>query len=203
MDLVIKNKSIPIKAIPKETLKETLETTFAVWVSDLLGLTGEDSAKRLILSLPAIEKHFWSLGFEEIQKAFTMYADGELKTQPLPNYFTRILVGQIFKEYRDIKKTQPKPMDETKYKKEQDDLLVIQCFDAFIQDRKIKKDFVWVYTYLENQIGATNQEKKTLFHIAKEQKVSNEKAIELSKLKLLNRYFSKLEAKDQHIKDFL
>ena len=108
-ELTIKNNNLPIKAYPKEDLKNVLEGTFLVWISNLLGLTGEDAAKRLLIALPAIEKHFWSLGFNEIEKAFTMYADGQLKTKPLPNYFTRILVGQIFNEYRD-QKPKPKPI---------------------------------------------------------------------------------------------
>ncbi len=102
-ELIIQHQNLPLKSYPKGDLKNVLEGTFLTWISNLLGLTGEDAAKRLLIALPAIEKHFWSLGFTEIEKAFTMYADGELITKPIPNYFPRILVGQIFKEYRDQK----------------------------------------------------------------------------------------------------
>ena len=115
--LIVKSENLPIKAYPKEDLKNALEGTFLVWISNLLGLTGEDAAKRLLIALPAIEKHFWSLGFNEIEKAFTMYADGQLKTKPLPNYFTRILVGQIFNEYREQNQRQNRYKLRIKYRK--------------------------------------------------------------------------------------
>jgi len=208
-ELIVKYDNLPLKAYGNnEEVKEILENHFSKWLIDLLGLTGKESAKRLIMALPSIEKHFWSLGFMDIKKAFEMYVDGELKTQPIPNYFTRMLVGQIFKDFKELSRTKTenkmeKDAEEREYKKQQDDLAVIVCYDRFIQDRKIHKDLVWIYDYLEDKIGATAQEKRTLFSIAMEQKVGEAEAKKLCKLKLINRYFEKLEAKGIHVKEVL
>jgi len=208
-ELIVKYDNLPLKAYGNnEEVKEILENHFSKWLIDLLGLTGKESAKRLIMALPSIEKHFWSLGFMDIKKAFEMYVDGELKTQPIPNYFTRMLVGQIFKDFKELSRTKTenkmeRDAEEREYKKQQDDLAVIVCYDRFIQDRKIHKDLVWIYDYLEDKIGATAQEKRTLFSIAMEQKVGEAEAKKLCKLKLINRYFEKLEAKGIHVKEVL
>ena len=139
--LAVLDRTMPLRSYPKEKLQDAFENHFIFWISDLLGLTGEESAKRLLIALPAIEKHFWSLGFVEIKKAFTMYADSELKTKPLPNYFTRILVGQIFKEYNEqkpkkkIMEPEVKKLDEATNEK-----LFIDCLtDEFKEFKKLGK----------------------------------------------------------------
>ena len=145
--LAILEKRLPLRAYPKEKLEEVFENVFIDWISNLLGLTGEDAAKRLLIAIPAIEKHFWSLGFDEIKKAFTMYADSELITKPIPNYFTRILVGKIFKEYNQQKPIAKIMIPEsiTPTKEEKDELFITTLKDEF----KIYKE-TGVVNYMRN-----------------------------------------------------
>lgn len=103
MDLIKLDNPIPIKAIPKETLNNIILNDFTVWLSDLLGLTDEVSAKRLYLSLDAIKDACWSMGFPEIKKMFTMYADSKLSVKPISNFLDRILVGKIIEAYKEQK----------------------------------------------------------------------------------------------------
>jgi len=199
---LIINNPIPIKAIPEKDLNVVLMGSFLDWISATLSLN-EDAVTKLEYALPAIKEHCWSMGFPEIKKMIEMYADGKLSVKPIPNHFDRIKFGEVAKAYNELQRTKPKKMDEEEYKKEMDDILVIQCFDAFIQDRKIKKEYYWVYTYLEEQINATDKDKKMLFKMGKDQKLTDEEAIAKAKLVLLRRFFERIEAKDKHIKEYL
>lgn len=211
--LQIFKSDLPLKAYPKEELDKILigdendkeKPTFSDWVSDLLSLYGEDSARKIIAAMPAIKKHFWSLGLKEVKNAFEMYADGEMSIKPRSNYFDRVLVGQIFNEYRNTKRTKPTKKDLDQQKIDEDILYTIQLFDFFVQERKIPKDSVWVYEYLEEKglINYSAKEKKGTYSIAFEQYRNKEEAIESSKRTLVRRYFERLEAKGQHIKDKL
>lgn len=100
--IAILDKKLPLRAYPENDLNTVLQTSFKYWLATLLSIKA-DNEEKLDNALPAIKKHFWSLGLNEIKKAFEMYADGELITKPIPNYFDRILVGQIFKEYKQQK----------------------------------------------------------------------------------------------------
>lgn len=230
-ELVIQYPKLPLKAYPKDKLQIEMDV-FGKWINDLLGLTGVDSAKRLLIALPAVEKHFWSLGFEEVQKAFTMYVDGQLKTQPLPNYFTRILVGQIFKEYKEQQPIKKKETNMPELSQEEKDNLiymgVVNCFDEFIQTKEIIDGYVWVYDHLDKLkiISFTPKEKKNQMLIAKERLKQEKKQslklsqyavflkdlennrkdqaiINMAKKMLLERFFAKLQVKDKHVKEIL
>lgn len=111
MDLIKLESHLPLKAYPKETLQKIIYEEFIFWLSDLLSLKDEVSAKRLYNALPALEVQCWSMGFQEIKKMFEMYADNKLSIQPIPNYFDRILFGKIVKSYKDQKKVIPKKLE--------------------------------------------------------------------------------------------
>ena len=227
--LAILETSIPIKAIPEEELNKVILTSFLTWLCDLLSLTDETSAKRLKIALPAIKVHCWSMGFEEIKKMFTIYADGGLSVKPMPNYFDRILLGKIVDAYKQqkpiIKKeiVMPEPTQE-----EKDNLIymgVINCFDEFKQTNKIIEGYVWVYDHLDELqlLKYTADEKKKVMILAKdrlikenkeymsldqykkftfdlENKRANQSIINMAKKMLLERYFNNLIAKNTHIK---
>jgi hypothetical protein len=228
--LIIQHENLPLRGYTKEKLEGEMNK-FGLWITELLGLTGEESAKRILIALPAVEKHFWSLGFKEIEKAFTMYADGELITQPMPNYFTRILVGQIFKEYKQQKPVikKPKPMPEIS-EEEKANLIyhgLITCYDYYIQNRQIVNGKIWVHDHLEelNLFDFTPVEKKIMWDAALENcktdakennnplmvksllldlenKSSNARINEYKRLRMF-RLFNILEAKNKHLKDVL
>jgi len=200
--LSIINNTIPIKAIPEKDLNVVLFGEFLDWISKTLSLN-ESGAEKLEYALPAIKEHCWSMGFPEIKKMIEMYADGKLSVKPIPNHFDRIKFGEVAKAYNQMQQTKPKKFNEDKYKKEMDDIKVIQCFDAFIQDRTIKTEFFWIYTYLEHNINASDKDKIVLFRMGKEQKLSDEDAKQKAKVILLRRYFERLEAKGRHIKDII
>lgn len=221
--LAVLESTLPLKAYPKEKLNEILlgkfdgdPDCFVVWVSDLLGLRDETSAKRLILSMGAIKDACWSMGFIEIKKMFEMYVDGkliyedkqgELFLKPITNYFDRALFGQIKYEYnKRIKIIEiPTEKDYEQEKRDSDMLYVVQLFDYFIQNRRIPNLSVWVYDYLDAKelINYTPKEKILLYKLGKEQKLTDDEAKLKSKIVLIRRYFERLEAKDKHIKDEL
>lgn len=108
MEVVRLNSNVPIKAIPEEQLNRIIIDEFTEWVANLLSLTDEVSADRLITALPAVKEHCWSMGFSEIKKMLEMYADNKLAVKPIPNYFDRILFGKIVEAYKQ-QKPSPKP----------------------------------------------------------------------------------------------
>ena len=207
--LIIKHENLPLKAYSKEDLKKHLEGDFLDWLCDLLGLTGEESAKRLLIALPAIEKHFWSLGFKEIQKAFTMYADSELITKPIPNYFTRILVGQIFKEYRQQKPVKKKEIEKIEISEEDKKLNEILsatiCFDYYIDNGFLNETSAYLYSVLleKGLFKYTEKEKEAMIVICKELDAPIEDQRLHYKKMCIRRYFDRLHAKGKHLKEFI
>ena len=167
--LIIQHKSLPLRAYTQEKLESEMDK-FSKWINDLLGLTGVDAAKRLLIALPAVEKHFWSLGFVEIERAFTMYVDGELTTKPIPNYFTRILVGQIFKEYKQQKPTN-KPIQLSTSQNDKD-FIMAEAVDRIRKDYKqhgkITEQCFHVYDHLfeQNKLPTDKDYKIQIFNDA-------------------------------------
>lgn len=104
MEVVRLDKNVPIKAIPEQELNRIIIDEFTEWVANLLSLTDEVSADRLMTALPAVKEHCWSMGFSEIKKMFEMYADNKLSIEPIPNYFDRILFGKIVAAYKQQRK---------------------------------------------------------------------------------------------------
>jgi hypothetical protein len=203
-ELTVLDRRLPLKAYPKKDLDNVLKTHFMFWLSKLLSMK-PDKEEQIKDSFPAIKKHCWSMGLREMKTMFEMYADGELKTQPKSNHFDRVLVGQIVNDYRKHKFTKPKSKDTDQEKAQKDMLYVIQLFDYFIQERKIPKESVWVYSYLESKglIDYSVKEKQIAYKISFDQYKDKDKAISASKRVLVRRFFEKTEAKDQHIKDLI
>lgn len=204
-ELTVKNPKLPLKAYPKQTREEQLDK-FLQWVTNLLGLRGEESAKRMVIAIPAIEKKFWSLGMDDIKKAFEMYALGELETKPIPNYFDTILVGQVFNDYKKHQRSSEKePFDESRYKDVQDYIHVVCAYDHYISTGIIGDESVWIYTYL------TDVKKHVSFDVETRQdvyyrhyeKLPKDEAILKSKIELLSGYFDKIKSKGLHIKNIL
>jgi len=106
-ELTVLEKNLPLRAYPPENLNRALVVDFGVWVSNLLSLSGEKAQERLELSLEAIRDNCSGMGFAEIRKMFEKYADSQMSIKPIPNYFDRVLVGQIVSEW---KSTRPKVM---------------------------------------------------------------------------------------------
>lgn len=229
--IAVLDKKLPLRAYPEKTLDNVLNNEFKFWLANLISIKAENEEK-LNSALPAIKKHFWSLGLHEIKKAFEMYVDSELITKPIPNYFDRILVGQIFKEYK-----QQKPIIKKEFKmpeltqEEKDNLTylgVINCFDEFVQTNKIINGYVWVYDHLEELkvLKYSDNEKRKQMPIAEKRLVSENKeilshndykqftrdlenkrvkqaVINTAKKMLLERYFLTLTSRKKHIKNIL
>ena len=229
--LAILERQLPLRAYPETKLDEVLKTSFKFWLANLLSIKA-DNEEKLDSALPSIKKHFWSLGIHEIKKAFEMYADGELITKPIPNYFDRILVGQIFKEYKQQKPIVKKEIKTPEPTQEEKDNLiylgVINCFDEFVQTNKIINGYTWVYDHLEELeiLKYSKTDKIKQMPIAKKRLISENKEvlshsnykqftrdlenkrtdqaiINTAKKMLLERYFSNITCKNKHIKDFL
>ena len=229
--LTILTNPLPLKAYPdQEKLNSLIITGLVPFISGLLSLTDETSAKRLEMALPAIKEHCWSMGFAEIKKMFEMYADGKLSIQPMPNYFDRILFGKIVQSYKDIKPVKKQVVQEKEMSQQEKDKIVflgaVNCFDSFVQDGYIINGYVWVYDHLDGLklLNYTPQEKRDVMPVARERLIEDEKTsrtsyqqfmkdlengrkqqaiINKAKVMLLERYFAKLHTKKEHIKDYL
>ena len=220
MELVKTHENVPLKAIPEKKLDDLLIEHFVVWLSDLLSLTEEGSAKKIEVALPALKQHCWSMGILEIKQMFEMYADNKLSIKPTPNYFDRILLGKVVEAYRAQKPvSKPKMIERTISDDEKEKLIykgVINCFEQFLQDRKIIVGYTWVYGHLfddlklksftkEEKLKAmqkakANKEKSNLFQKVTE---SEHDVKNRAKRILLKQYFKSLESQELHIKDLL
>lgn len=200
---------IAIKAIPEKDLDLVLKKPFKHWLCQLLSIMPENEEK-VDAALPTIKKHFWSLGFPEIKEAFEMYADSKTALIPRSNYFDRVLVGQIFEAYKQIKQTRVKPKMDKLEKIEQEkalqDKLDIELhFDQFLHDNKIPVEASWIAVYLDAKgIWDINEkEKKFAWDRSKEQIKDNEERKNLYCRYLLRRYFERLKTKGKHIKELI
>jgi len=192
LKLTIFDNTIPIKAIPEKSLDQLLNTQFMYWLSNLLSLKA-DSEEKVLNALPAIKKHFWSLGMHEVKKAFEMYADGELRTQPRSNYFDRVLVGQIFKEYREIKPRPKKELPVRQYTQEEKDLLTyegcLNCYEEWKHEKRIIPGYTWVHDHLEEKglFNFTDDEKKGMWSLSKKRLEAQSKEVDYQTAKEIMR----------------
>lgn len=162
--IAILEKQLPLRAYPEKELDKVLETSFKFWLANLLSIKAENEEK-LDNALPAIKKHFWSLGIHEIKKAFEMYADSELISKPVPNYFDRILVGNIFKEYKAQKKVVKKEIDHQEIMRQTNKSHLVSFFNQYFKTKQINDCYVvFAYDSLEKNgfIKLTKQEKLKL-----------------------------------------
>jgi len=184
--LSVLDKKMPLRAIPEKTLDEILHTKFMYWLSNLLSLKA-DSEEKVIHALPAIKKHFWSLGMNEVKKAFTMYADGELSIKPISNYFDRVLVGQIFNEYRQLRPRKKKELKMPELTEEQKELLIyegcLNCYEEWKQSKEILIGYTWVHDHIQHLFTFTDDEKKAMWALSKKRMIeqSKEKDYETAK----------------------
>lgn len=167
--LAVLEKKMPLRAYPAEELDRVLETVFKYWLANLLSLKS-DQEEKLDFALPYVKQHFWSLGIDQVKKAFEMYATGELRTKPISNYFDVVLVGKIFKEYREIKPRPKTPVVETKPFSERDkeEMLkggVKRCRNEYEEFGMVLPGNPHIYDYLyENgTLKISNTTKRRLF----------------------------------------
>ncbi|MCP4988078.1 MAG: hypothetical protein GY928_19130, partial [Colwellia sp.] len=164
-----------------------------------------DNEEKLDSALPAIKTHFWSLGMNDVKKAFEMYADGQLSTKPRSNHIDRILVGQIFNDYKMSQRQNSRPTAEFD-KETQDFLYCVTAFDYFQQNGALPEQAVWLYEYLTQHkgiFGVSDERFNESYNIALDKYENKDMATLKSKLWLVEHYFSTLLAKDKHIKDEL
>lgn len=197
MKLTVKNPNIPIKAIPEQTRKAEMDK-FMLWITNLLGLKGEESAKRLILAMPIIEKKFWSMGFNDIQKAFEAYALGETSLTPRTNYFDIVLVGQIFNEYKKRQQTQNRPMT----KDDEDYYFIVCAFDTWKQGILPIETGAWLYDYFVHHKKWVIFKEDHKKHLWNAYKGYNERE-KTTQTELIKDFFSSLDDKGIHIKHFI
>ena len=198
---------LPIKALPSVEAQNKKILELGVWLDGLLSLQGDMSAKRLEILLPMIKDSAWSMSINDIKKAFTMYVKSELNLEPRDNYLTIILFNRVMKEYKNTQRAKPEKFDEDEYKKAHDKVLAIMEFDYFIHNNKVSEHSYWVYTFLESLglIADSAKKKKNIKKLVEDEplKRSNEEVIYECKRRLLEQYFNRLNAKDQHLKDLV
>ncbi|MCP4987993.1 MAG: hypothetical protein GY928_18660 [Colwellia sp.] len=203
MELTVLDNKMPLRGYPEPKLDEALKTVFKFWLSRLLSIKA-DNEEKLDSALPAIKTHFWSLGMNDVKKAFEMYADGQLSTKPRSNHIDRILVGQIFNDYKMHNRQVNKPT--TEFDKEaQDFMYCITAFDYFQQNTALPEQAVWLYEYLTEKdvLNVSDKQKLKSYKSALGKYQNVDVATLKSKLWLVEHFFSTLLAKDKHIKDQL
>lgn len=218
MKVVRLNSNVPLRAIPEAELNRIIVDEFTGWIANLLSLTDEVSGKRLAAALPAVKEHCWSMGFAEIKKMLEMYADNRLSIKPKSNYFDRVLFGQIVEAYKSQKKPSKASYEPRELTNKEKDLLVysglVNCYDAWYQDKRISPGYSWVYDHVvELGILTPSKEQKMesmeqAKHRIKQKRSALEKATEeidktpaiISEAKkiLLENYFSSI-TKEQFI----
>lgn len=149
MDLVKLEKKMPLRGYPEEKLNTVLVMDFLPWLGSLLSLTGETSAERLEIALPAIKTQCIGMGFAEIKKMFEMYADGKLSVKPIPNYFDRILLGKILEAYKAQKPKVKKEIPQIEVSAEETKKIVDRQITEMVlhyqSTREIKLGYLHLY----------------------------------------------------------
>lgn len=105
------DKQLPLKGYVESKANKVIMFALMPYISGLLSLTDETSAKRLEIALPAIKDLCWGMSFIDITKMFEMYADNKLSIKPIPNYFDRILFGKIVEAYNIQKPRKQKKIE--------------------------------------------------------------------------------------------
>ena len=136
-----------------------------------------------------------------------MYALGELKTKPLPNYFDIILVGQIFNDYKqqkvkEIKVIEPIIISEDD-KRNNEILSATICYDYYIQNGYLNDTSMYLYKVLLDKFEFSKQETETLIELSKNIEVPIEQQRMHYRKMCLRRYFDRLHATGKHLKDFI
>ena len=170
MELTIKYPNLPLRAYQKEQLENQIEA-LQVWLTNLLGLSGVESAKRLVIASEALKEQCIGMGFAEIQKMFEMYADSKLDIEPKSNYFDRVLLGKIVAEYRKYKMRKPKPKQSQipeisdQEKKEIDDQILKDQQAYFKKHGVIDPGKWYAYDVLDKRglINLSLEEKKEIY----------------------------------------
>ena len=152
--LAILERKLPLRGYPEKELDNVLSTVFKFWLATLLSIKAENEEK-LDAAFPAIKKHFWSLGLDEVKKAFELYADGGLPTQPKSNHFDRILVGQIFNDYRKQKIIKKRTIVETVIPDEEKIQIleagVLRCQSEYLEYGTVLPGNQHIYDFLDER----------------------------------------------------
>lgn len=146
MELSRIHGDLPLKKYSKDNLKKVIYNDLIVWISDLLSLTDEVSAKRLYVAIPSIEEFCWSMGIDEIKKMFTMYAQSKLSVKPISNYFDTILLGKIVESYKEQKPVKKVQIQAPEISQEEKDIImfhgIVTCFDYYVQYNKFDESII-------------------------------------------------------------
>ena len=168
---LVLNSSKSIREFDEVELTDAIINHFMPWVSRLLSLTGETSADRLEVALPAIKTQCIGMGFSEVKKMFEMYADGKLNIEPRANYFDRILLGNIVSSYKSYK-NQSKSFSvvESNISEEENEKalnnMLTEAILKYQSDRTI--DNVKIYDYLHKKGSLPYHDSKFKNNIKKE-----------------------------------
>lgn len=204
---VLENK-LPLKAYPEKSLDQILHTEFMYWVSNLLSLK-EDKEEAVLNAIKEVKYHFHSLGLDELKKAFEMYARGQMSIKPISNHLDNILVGQIFKEYKSISKPKNKVitmLEPTEEEKKYNEIVSATiCFDFYNQNGYLNETSLYLYSVLleKKLFNFKQSEIDTMVAQSKDNNKSIHEQRIIYKKKCLIKYFDRLIAKNQHIKDVL
>ncbi len=136
-----------------------------------------------------------------------MDGDGEWKTQHFPDDVTRIIVDQIFKEYKqqkvkEIKVIEPIVINDDE-KRNNEILSATICYDFYVQNGYLNNNSLYLYKVLLNKFEFSKQEIETLIDLSKNIDAPIEEQRMHYRKMCLRRYFDRLHAKGQSLKDFI
>jgi hypothetical protein len=156
MNLQVFERKLPLRAYPKKDLDKILITVFVPWLCKLLSLKDEVSADRLEMALPAIKTQCIGMGFEEVKKMFESYVDGDLPLEPRTNFFDRVLLGKIVKEWKILQhKKNPKKVEIMQYSESElfiiNNKILHRFLEKYEKDRFIDEELFYIYDILDKR----------------------------------------------------
>tara|TARA_R110000782_G_scaffold269730_2_gene368415 strand:+ start:1255 stop:1980 length:726 start_codon:yes stop_codon:yes gene_type:complete len=156
MNLQVFERKLPLRAYPKKDLNKILITVFVPWLCKLLSLKDEVSADRLEMALPAIRTQCIGMGFDEVKKMFESYVDGHLPLEPRTNFFDRVLLGKIVKEWKILQhKKNPKKVEIMQYSESElfiiNNKILHRFLEKYEKERFIDKELFYIYDILDKR----------------------------------------------------
>ena len=156
MNLQVFERKLPLRAYPKKDLNKILITVFVPWLCKLLSLKDEVSADRLEMALPAIRTQCIGMGFDEVKKMFESYVDGGLPLEPRTNFFDRVLLGKIVKEWKILQlKKNPKKVEKMQYSESElfiiNNKILHRFLEKYEKDRFIDEELFYIYDILDKR----------------------------------------------------
>lgn len=211
---------VPIHAIPQSKWDQLICKELIPRILTMLSVDLSRNQHRIAATELMIRESANRISPADIEKAFMMYIKGQLPgLEPKDNYLTPILFTKVITAYKEQQRPKPKQWEPPQLSdKEKADLIytgLINCYDAWYQEKRVVPGYQWCYDHLdelklikfskEEKLAAMEESKKrikakrSLLERAKEEIETTPAHISEAKRILLEQYFEGV-TKEQFIK---